>query len=109
VSPYREPAPRPVRRAPRKPLDPYGMIPALAYGVGVLAVAVFALVGMLQCGAAAVQPTASDSALVAAETAEQTTCLELYKPDTAAIDLCRAGVKRKFDAYWSGHFDGGVR
>ncbi len=55
--------------------------------------------------------TPADAAVVSQETDEQATCVELYKPDTAKIDACRAQVKAKYDAYWRTHFmpDGGAK
>ncbi len=67
------------------------------------------LLALVGCGSAT--PLPADAAVVAQESDEQGACVELYKPDTAKIDACRAQVKAKYDAYWRTHFmpDGGAK
>lgn len=59
----------------------------------------------LACGSGL---TAVDSALVAAETAQQEQCVDRYAPDAGAQNACRASVRASWDSYWSS-LDGGAK
>jgi hypothetical protein len=58
-------------------------------------------------GCAGSPVTPADSALLGTETDLQTACVQDHRGDAGAIDACRAGVRKEFDAIWASRFDGG--
>lgn len=60
-------------------------------------IALFTL-GLVACSSGLTPP---DTALVAAETAQQKDCVDRYAPDAGAQNACRAQVRAFWDGYWA--------
>lgn len=72
-----------------------------------------ALVGLVACvlvalGCSGNKLTANDESDLAQYAAQQAACITAYGPvGQAAVDICRANIKKVWDAKWNQEFDGG--